>query len=422
MAAYPGKQCNVLFLTKTPGMKSFNLSIAILSFVTVLLGLFYKRLKKSPFNETFLSTLIGVALGPFVFNVLDITDWGRKEDIMDKACRLTLAMALMATAFRIPQKYLFHNKSTQAVLLFMIMPAMFLTAATIIHFITGTEWPLSLLIGAIVTPTDPVLASTIITGEKAEEILSQRMRSTISFEAGANDGLAFPFVMLCLYLIENKNAIWQHWTVDVLLRETLGAVGVGLLLGYILGKALDFCIRKNYTSKPAILAFALSVAFFVLTALEFIHVNSILAIFIVGLMLKNTLSNQKDIEEEGIQEMMSRLFTIPIFVFFGIIIPWQQWIALGWIAVALPILILVFRRLPFLFLCKPFLKDFKAKDLAFIGWFGPMGIAALFYCFFSYDRLHIEKIWTFTSLIVFSSVVVHGMSAYPFLKLYSKSE
>jgi len=401
-------------------MKTFNLSIAILSFAIIALGLFYKRLKKSSFNETLLSMLIGIALSPFVFDVLDINDWGNKEDIMDKACRLTLAMALMATAFRIPVKYIYNNKGMQATLLLLVMPAMFLTSAIIIHFIAGVGWQLSLLIGACVTPTDPVLAGTIITGEKAEESLSKKMRDTISFEAGANDGLAFPFVMLCLLLIENKSDIWQYWSTKIILQETLGAIVIGVALGYIFGKMLSFCISKNFTSKPAILAFALSVAFFVLTALEFIHVNSILAIFIVGLMLNKTLSKQEDIEEENIQEMMARLFTIPIFVFFGLIIPWHQWFALGWVAVAVPVLILLFRRLPFLLLFKPLLKEFTTKDLAFIGWFGPMGIAALFYCFLSYDRLHTEIIWTLTSLIVFSSVVVHGMSAYPLLKLYGK--
>jgi len=407
---------------KATRMNLFNLSIAILSFVIIVLGLFYKKLQRSPFNETLLSTLIGIALSPFAFDILNISDWGNKEDIMDKACRLTLSMALMATAFRIHWKYIHHNKKTQAVLLFLVMPAMFLSSAIIIHFIAGVEWPLSLLIGACVTPTDPVLAGTIITGKKAEEILPQKMRDTISFEAGANDGLAFPFVMLCILLIENHDNIWQHWLVKTILQETIGAIVIGLLLGYLLGKMLHFCISKNFTSKPAILAFALSVAFFVLTALEFIHVNSILAIFIVGIMLNKTLSKQEDIQEENIQEMMARLFTIPIFIFFGLIIPWHQWFALGWIAIAVPILILLFRRLPFLLLLKPLLKGFATKDLAFIGWFGPIGVAALFYCFLHYDQLHTETIWTLTSLIVFSSIVAHGMSAYPLLKMYGKKQ
>lgn len=157
-----------------------------------------------------------------------------------------------------------------------------------------------------------------------------------------------------------------------------------------------------------------------MTALELIGVNSILAVFVVGLMLKKTLGEQEDIEEEEIQEMMSRLFTIPIFVFFGLILPWQQWAALGWSSVGTLVLILLLRRLPFLLLTKPLLKGFSLKDAAFIGWFGPIGVAALFYCFYTYKKLQMEEIWIISSLVVFGSVIVHGMTAYPLLKKYGK--
>ena len=151
-----------------------------------------------------------------------------------------------------------------------------------------------------------------------------------------------------------------------------------------------------------------------------LHLNSILAVFMTGIMLKRVLGRQEDIEEEEVQEMMARLFTIPVFVCFGLILPWEQWFSLGWTAVALIILILLFRRLPFVFFAKPLLKDFKLKDIAFVGWFGPIGVAALYYCFYTYERLHVEHIWTLTSLVVFGSVIAHGLSAFPLLKKYGE--
>lgn len=403
-------------------MTPFNLSLALLSFILICLGLFYKRLKQSPFNETLLATLFGVALSSFFLDWVNMGQWGSKENFMDKACRLTISMALMATALRIPQSYLKTNKKVQATLLLLGMPVMFLSSAVILHFVLGFKWLFSLLLGAIITPTDPVLAATIITGEKAEKLLPQRTRETLSFEAGANDGLAYPFVLLCILLLQKGDGAWQEWALKTVLWETGGAIVMGLALGYLFGKVLEFCLKRNWTAKPAILAFALSVAFFVVTALELINVNGILGVFMAGLMLKKTLARQQDIEEVGVQEMMSRLFTIPIFVFLGLVLPWQQWFALGWRAVILVVLILLFRRLPFLLLAKPLLKDFKLKDRMFMGWFGPMGVAALFYCFFSLQRLQNEEIWTITSLVVFSSVLVHGTTAYPFLRLYSRKK
>lgn len=66
------------------------------------------------------------------------------------------------------------------------------------------------------------------------------------------------------------------------------------------------------------------------------------------------------------------------------------------------------------------LKKFTRSDLIFTGWFGPVGVAALYYCFYSYEKLHVEEIWTITSLVVFSSVLAHGTTAYPFLKVYQR--
>jgi sodium/hydrogen antiporter len=403
-------------------MEPFNLDTALFSIIVIVLGLFYKVLQKTVVSEILLSVVLGIALSPLVFDILRVTEWGRTEDIMEKACRLTLAMALMATAFRTPHQYLKNNVKVQATLLLLIMPAMFLSSAAIVHFLAGFGWQLSLLVGAVVTPTDPVLAGSIVTAERAKKWLPQRTRDALSFEAGANDGLAFPFVMLCVLLIEKPGRVWQQWLTQTLLWQTGGAIVLGLAVGYVLGALMEWCIQKKFTAKPAFLAFSLLSGLFVVTALEVVGVNSILAVFMAGLMLKKSFSSQEAIEEKEIAEMMSRLFTIPVFVLFGLVLPWERWLALGWTAPGIVGLVLAFRRLPFLFLARPLLADFARKDLAFMGWFGPVGVAALFYSFYVYKKLHIEEVWTISSLVVFGSVIAHGMTAYPLLKQYRKHQ
>ena len=208
-------------------MEPFNPDIALFCIILIVMGLFYERLQRSIVNEA---------------------------------------------------------------LLFLVMPAMSLTSAAIVYFLTGLEWRLSLLIGAVVTPTAPVLSRTIVAGETAKRWLPPRLRDTISFESGANDGLALPFVMLCLLLIEKPEHAWQEWFTKTLLWETGGAVALGLVVGYGLGKLLELCIQKDFTANPAILAFSLLLGFFVVAALELAGVNSILAVFMAGLMLKKSLA------------------------------------------------------------------------------------------------------------------------------------
>jgi len=103
--------------------------------------------------------------------------------------------------------------------------------------------------------------------------------------------------------------------------------------------------------------------------------------------------------------------------------PWHDIGEWGWLALALAILILLLRRLPGIFILSPLLKTLKKKrDLWFVGWFGPIGVAALYYATIAWHRLHEPILWSLPLLIIFSSTVVHGFTSGPLVKLFSKLE
>ncbi|MGK7393072.1 MAG: hypothetical protein ACNS62_00820 [Candidatus Cyclobacteriaceae bacterium M3_2C_046] len=80
-------------------------------------------------------------------------------------------------------------------------------------------------------------------------------------------------------------------------------------------------------------------------------------------------------------------------------------------------MILLLRRLPVLFKLKPLLKDLKLNsDFVFVGWFGPIGVAALYYAVMAHEKLPHEEIWAIPALIIFTSVIVHAATSYPFVK------
>ena len=108
----------------------------------------------------------------------------------------------MATALRLPKHVFRKNASTLSNLVIFGMVFMWGLSSVVIYALMP-EFSVyeCLLIGAIITPTDPVVASTLVTGRKAEKFLPARLRNTLSFEAGANDGFAYPIVFLALYLL-----------------------------------------------------------------------------------------------------------------------------------------------------------------------------------------------------------------------------
>jgi hypothetical protein len=126
------------------------------------------------------------------------------------------------------------------------------------------------------------------------------------------------------------------------------------------------------------------------------------------------------LDREPIQEAISRFFDLPIFVVLGMALPWEGWLELGWGGILLVAAVLLLRRLPAVLALRPLLGPLRSggKDVLFLGWFGPIGAAALYYAAFSYRETGIEAAWTVGSLVICASVVVHGVSATPLTKLY----
>lgn len=128
------------------------------------------------------------------------------------------------------------------------------------------------------------------------------------------------------------------------------------------------------------------------------------------------VGGQERAEEEGVQEAVDRFFTLYIFVLLGLALPWQSWWELGWKGVALPIAILLLRRLPAILLLHPLLNKLKKlPDALFLGWFGPIGVAAIFYAFLALREAGVEEAWSIGSLVICVSIVAHGLRAVPLL-------
>ncbi len=388
------------------------------SFLLLALGLVFKKLKQSVISEPIVAMAAGILLSPYVLDVSDMTKWGSFEQIMAVASQLTISMALMATAFRVPKEYLSANKLLQSLLVLGGMLGMCGIASAIIYLLFDLDWVLCFLIGAIVTPTDPVVASTIVSGETAQKLLPERVRHAISFESGANDGAAYPLVLLPLLLIQSSESAWKDWFLKSILWETGGGILLGLLIGYLAAKALVKAKQLNWMEETSLLAFSLSLGFFVLGVLELLHCNGIIGVFAAGYIANYVLDQDEDIEQEEVQEALERIFTVPIFILFGLILPWNEWLALGWKAVAFVAALLLFRRLPVLLALKPFLRKLTTADILFIGWFGPIGVAAMFYAVHTLAVISLHTVWVLASLAVFGSTVVHGFTGYIFAKAY----
>src|SRR5215217_269150 len=406
-------------------LRELYVSLAAVGRLLLLLGVVGGLLKeRTPISEPLIALIAGVLIGPAALGLLDLAELGNQTLILKEAALVTLGIALVGVALRLPVGYASGNWRLLVVLLGIVMPLMWIVSGLLVYLILGLPFWVSVLIGAIVTPTDPVVASSIVAGGVAERNLPARLRHAISAESGFNDGLALPFVVLpVLVLTEPQGEVLGHWLTHTVLLEIVAGAAVAALMGYVAGKTLRWAERKEAMERTSLLTISLALSLTVLGVTELLHLNGVLAAFVAGIVFNFAGSSEVKESQEEIQEAISRFFDLPVFVIVGMALPWEGWLQLGWGGILLATAVLLFRHLAGVLALRPLLGALqgKAEDVLFsCGWFGPVGAAALYYAAFSLRETGIEAAWTVGSLVICASVLVHGITATPLTKLYGR--
>jgi sodium/hydrogen antiporter len=379
-------------------------------------SLFIKRIHRSFLSEPVLVMLIGLMINLTEIRGFQMND---THSLMNVFTRVTIIVALIATALRVKHSFIVTQKKNLLLMIPLAMLGMWLLSSMLFYLVIKQDFLFSLLVGAIITPTDPVVATSMLTGELAKKLLPERIRSALSFESASNDGLTFLMVMLSfLLIIYPTNFALEEFFLKILVWENLAAIFLAGLLGYFLGRVFHYFHKKKKMDEQAVIGFALSLTFFIYGLFEILKTNSIISVFAAGFAFNSVISKSEAVKEESIQEVIERMLVVPIFFLFGLIVPWRDWLEMGWILVLFAILVLLFRRLPVFILLKPFLKGYNIKDILLMGWFGPVGVAALFYALYINEKQHFNSLWELVSFVVFASTVVHGFTRYVVSKKY----
>ncbi len=365
-------------------MNELNILITAIGAIVLLLGLLSDYFRRNWWtSDPLIALLLGILLGPIALRLVDPNSWGLpKEHLLEQSARFTLAIGLMGVALRVPQNYFFRNWKPLAVLLGLVMPIMWVVSGLLVYWILKIPFWEAMLVGAAITPTDPIVSTSIVTGVVAQDNLPGRIRNIISAESGANDGLAYPFVLLCILMLKRSpTAALSHWLTHVVLWEVGGAVLFGVILGCTAGRLLKWAERKKTIEHSSFLAYSIALSLTALGAGKLIGTDGILAVFVAGLAFGNVIGGQQRAEEDNVQEAINRFFTLPIFIVLGLTLPWQQWRALGWWNLLLLVVaVLLLRRLPAILLLNRLIKPIEnIQEALFVGWFGPIGVAAIFY-------------------------------------------
>jgi NhaP-type Na+/H+ or K+/H+ antiporter len=376
-----------------------------------------RLIRSLPVSEPLVALLVGVVLGPQVLVALDVPPLTQEWKHLHEVSRLLLALSVVAVALRYPSEAVRRQWRPVALLLLVVMPLMGVTTAALSAAVLGAGLGAAVLLGAALAPTDPVLASSVVTGRPAEETLPDRDREVLSLESGANDGLAFPLVLAAL-------AVAAPLTAGAATAEAAyavaGAIALGGAFGWLAARALAFAEKHREAERTPTLLFTAFLALAVLGASGLLRLDGVLAAFAAGIAYNLAGEGDERARDAGLNESVNRMAALPLFVYLGAVLPWGEWAALGWRGIALAVAVLLLRRLPWLLLLARPLRLGRA-DAAYLGWFGPIGVSAVFYLTLVAERgAATPELLAAGSLIVTASLVAHGTTSSPGVAVYRR--
>ncbi len=365
------------------------------------------KMRQLPLSEPMLGLVAGVLLGPLLLDVLRTGSFTEEHSLLHEVSRVLLAISVMAVALRYPFSVARSRWRPVALLLVVVMPIMAIVTAGLGWALLSIPVATALLLGAALCPTDPVLASAVVTGEDAERDLPERDRQVLSLESGANDGLALPIVLVAVTVAGGKTA--QEAALSSL-WEVFGALAVGAAMGWLGGRALDWGEERGATSAAPALFFTVVLAVGILGVAGLAQTDGILAVFVGGLVFNAVGTGRDRTAEVPIDEAINRFAVLPLFVLFGAALPWSDWLELGWAGIALALAVLLLRRLPIvLALRRPL--GLGTPDALYLGWFGPVGVSALFYLTMEADEMNLDPIVLAAgSLVLAVSTIAFGLT------------
>ncbi|MEP7762597.1 cation:proton antiporter [Sanguibacter sp. 25GB23B1] len=398
-------------------MDGLHLMYACVGAVAVVLALTSRRLRELPLSEPLVGLVLGVLVGPAVLGLVALEP-ATRDVLLLEGSRLLLSWSVMAAALRYPSTELRSLIAPVLLLLGVVMPATALLSGAA-ALLLGLPLALAAVVGACLCPTDPVLAASVVTGGPAERDLPSRLRKLLTTESGANDGLALPLVAIALTVaVPGTSALGVTGRI---VWEVVGGALVGVAVGALTGLGVRWATRHDDLDSGPDLVLTLLLAVAALGVARVAHTDGVFAVFVAGLAYNRAIGSGERGVQDHVDEAINRFAVIPLFVVLGAVLPWQEWGALGLPAVAFVAAVLLLRRLPVvLALRRPL--GLSRRDAAFAGWFGPIGVSAIFYVAHSLDQgIHDSRFFAAGTLAIATSVVAFGVTAAPGRHAYSRA-
>lgn len=405
-------------------------------------GLFSSVIKRLPVTSAIIYLLVGLVFGPTVFNAYHFNPL-KESALLEVLTEIAVLISLFAAGVKMPMPFRLQRWKTPIALATLSMTLTVALVAAFCVYVLKMPLGAAILLGAIVAPTDPVLATDIQIRNHEDH---NRLRFNLTAEAGMNDGSAFPFVMLGLGLLglHELGDSGMHWLLVDVLWATVAGVVIGVVLGRLVAN-LVWKLRKTKTAQTFWHDFlGLGLIAVVYGLSELVEAWGFLAVFFAAVSLRHTehkLAVEPDTDSlpesmtrssstveteasltdpvsEGslvFKEHLERLSELLLVLLVGGSLFLDSW---SFRAVGFAAFLFLIARPASVLLGLAFSRG-SWRMRGMLGWFGVRGIGSLYYLMYAIqhglpETLALEFIHI-TLVVVTLSIILHGISVKPLM-------
>jgi NhaP-type Na+/H+ or K+/H+ antiporter len=385
---------------------SFQTALGVLGGLLVVGALLSGIARRSFLSLTALFVLAGFALG---HDGLDVLHFDPRSSFTDELAVVALIVILFRDGLEVDAEMLQTAWAMPLRKLALGMPITAGIVAVTTHLVTDLDWTQSFLVGALLSPTDPILSSSVVTNPRVPRLV----RHSLNLESGLNDGLALPPILAFSAALDvNEHSF--NW-----LTYLLQDVGIGLLYGVVTALVASVLLPRGGGLDGGIPAhqrslYALGVAFgtYALTVAP-PHGNGFIAVFVCAIVLGIRRPDLRHYFNQRAEDLVE-IVKLGVFVLFGSLLTVHGLFTDGWAAVAVVAVTLLVAR-PVAIAVSLAGTGLGNDAKAFMAWFGPKGVATMTFALLVLSREipGNERIFNLCALAVFTSILAHGLTDVP---------
>ena len=412
-------------VARAPGW-SFELGLyellLVVAGLVILGGAVALSLQKGrPFSAALIYVTVGVLAG-LALRAIGVNWYDPIDDavLFSRAAELAVIVSLFGAGVKLDRPLTWAAWRTTLLLLAIAMPLTIAGMALLGTWVLAMSLPSAILLGAVLAPTDPVLAEDVQVAGPMQDEPEDAARFAITAEAGLNDGLAFPFVMLALFGFERGFGTVGTWWLEWLSADLVYAIVVGLVAGALAGRLIAAftyrIIDRGWLASPFDAFIAIGAIFVVYGATELVAGYGFLAVFAAGVAFRRYESGHEvNIRLHEVTLVIEKLAELSVLLLLGSVLPIGGVLELGWgvLVVALGLLFVV-RPLAVMVSLLP--TRLRLRHRLFVAWFGIRGIGSIYYLGFAFAAItpaDARPLFSVTAVAIIVSVLVHGLSSAP---------